>query len=368
MGIAMGEPYFQCKARLEAARAVVCSANFSLYTDLSERIMILLDEALPDVQQYSVDEVFARVDNQHDWEPYCRTLRNSIRRGTGITVSVGIAPTRTLCKLANETAKHHPEYDGVVALTTPDDWQPLLEETPVGDVWGVGRRLTPRMHALGIRTAAGLARCGLNYLRKHFGVHGERLALELNGTSCLDDAEPPVRQQIMVSRSLKDGVSDLATLREALCRFVEKAGRILRQEWMMCSTLYVLLRTSRYREGEQLYAANQGVALGCPTDDTRELTHAATALLEQQLFRPGFEYKKIGVLLTGLQKVELVQPTFEHPHVAPSKLMAVLDKLQKAGHHIHFANQGRKEPWHRSFASPAYTTRWQDIPETSPRL
>ncbi|MBQ3218402.1 MAG: Y-family DNA polymerase [Akkermansia sp.] len=367
MGIAMGEPYFRCKERLEAAGAVVCSANFSLYADLSERIMMLLEAALPEVQQYSVDEAFARVDNLRDWTPFCRELRETIRRGTGITVSVGIAPTRTLCKLANETAKHHPQYNGVVALTTPVAWNPLLAETPVGDVWGVGRRLTPRMHALGIRTAAGLAASGLHYLRKHFGVHGERLALELTGTSCLDDTEPPVRQQIMVSRSLKEGVADFGTLREALCRFVEKAARILRQEGMMCSALYVLLRTSRYREAEQLYSANQGVPLPCHTDDTRELTRAATALLEL-LFRPGFEYKKIGVLLTGLQKAEQVHPTFEHPHVAPSKLMAVLDKLQKAGHNIHFANQGRKEPWHRSFASPAYTTRWQDIPETSPRL
>lgn len=367
MGIAMGEPYFQCKARLEAANAVVCSANFPLYADLSERIMMLLEEALPEVQQYSIDEAFARVDDRRDWEPFCRELRESIRRGTGVTVSVGIAPTRTLCKLANETAKHHPQLGGVLALTAPEAWAPLLAETPVGEIWGVGRRLAPRMHALGIRTAAGLAASGLLYLRKHFGVHGERLALELNGTSCLDDAAPPLRQQIMVSRSLKEGVRDRETLREALCRFVEKAARTLRSEGMMCSSLYVLLRTSRFRDAENLYVANQGVPLPCPTDDTRELTRAAAALLEH-LYRPGFEYKKIGVLLAGLEKAEHVQPTFDHPNVAPSKLMAVLDKLQQAGHNIHFANRGRLEPWHRSFASRSYTTRWEDIPETSSRV
>lgn len=366
LGIAMGEPYFKCRERLESANAVVCSANFPLYADLSERIMILLEESLPTVQQYSIDEAFARVDDARDWVPYCRELRVAIRRGTGVTVSVGIAPTRTLCKLANETAKHCPHYDGVLALCTPEQWQPLLAETPVGDIWGVGRRLAPRMHALGIRTAAGLAASGLQYMRKHFGVHGERLALELNGTSCLDAEEPPVRQQIMVSRSLKEDVRDLPTLRESLCRFVEKAGRILRQEGMMAGALYVMLRTSRYRDEQNLYAANQGVALPCPTDDTRVLTAHATALLEN-LYRNGFEYKKVGVLLTGLEKIEHVQPTFEHPNVAPSKLMAVLDKLQQAGHNIHFANQGAAEPWHRSFVSRGYTTRWEDIPETSRR-
>ncbi|MBR5894234.1 MAG: Y-family DNA polymerase [Akkermansia sp.] len=367
IGIAMGEPYFKCRARLEAANAVVCSSNFSLYTDLSDRIMMLLEEALPGVQQYSIDEAFSHVDDVHDWVSVCRNLRATISRGTGITVSVGIAPTRTLCKLANETAKHCPAYDGLLVLSSPEDWTPLLEETPVDDVWGVGRRLAPRMHALGIRTAAGLAACGLQYLRKHFGVHGERLSLELNGVSCLDESPSQTRQQIMVSRSLREGITELLPLREALCRFVEKAGRILRAESLMCSSVHVVLRTSYFRDDGARYAANRGTALSCPTDDTRLLTHAAASLLEG-LYRPGYEYRKVGVLLTGLQKISEVQPTFEHPRVAPSKLMAVLDKLQKAGHNIHFANQGKQELWHRSFASPAYTTRWADIPETSPYL
>lgn len=366
LGIAMGEPYFKCKERLSAADAVVCSANFPLYADLSERIMQILEGALPDVQQYSIDEAFARVDSSRDWVPFCRELREEILRGTGVTVSVGIAPTRTLCKLANETAKHRRDYRGVMALTSREEWQPLLEDTPVGDVWGVGARLGVRMHALGIRTAAGLAACGLHYIRKHFGVHGERLVLELNGTSCLDDAEPPVRQQIMVSRSLKEGVRDYPTLRGALCGFVEKAARTLRAEEMMCSGLYVLLRTSHYCDASSHYAANQGVPLPCPTDDTRLLVHAAAALLDN-LYKPGFEYKKIGVLLTGLEKVQQVQPTFEHPDVAPSRLMAVIDRLQQSGHDIHFGSRGVKTPWHRSFVSRAYTTKWDDIPETSLR-
>lgn len=366
LGIAMGEPYFKCKECLQAANAVVCSANFALYADLSDRIMQLLEAALPEVQQYSIDEAFARVGDTRDWVPFCRKLREVIRRGTGVTVSVGIAPTRTLCKLANETAKHHPELAGVLALTSESEWRPLLQETPVEDIWGVGRRLAPRMHALGIRTAAGLAGSGLHYLRKHFGVHGERLALELRGTSCLDDVEAPLRQQIMVSRTLREGVTDFSLLREVLCGFVEKAARTLRRERMMCSMVYVVLRTSRYRDEAELYSAGQGMPLVCPTDDNRRLTEVAVALLEN-LYRPGYEYRKVGVLLANLEKIEQVQPTFEHPNVAPSRLMAVLDKLQQAGHHIHFANRGSSDPWSREFLSPAYTTRWEDIPETSRR-
>lgn len=361
MGIAMGEPYFKCRDRLQQARAVVCSANFPLYSDLSDRIMGILDEALPDVRQYSIDEAFSVVGNG-EWEPFCRKLRARIARWTGVTVSVGIAPTRTLCKLANETAKKDPSCCGVLALETPEAWQPLLAATPVDDVWGVGRRLAPRLHGFGLRTAEDLAGASLDWLRQRFGVHGERLALELRGVSCLDDDMPSPRSQIMVTRSLKDGVNDMGTLRQALCRFAEKAGRILRAEGMVASKILVLLRTSRYETGTGLYAAEREDSFPRPTDDTRILTRHAAALLEK-LYKPGFNYKKIGMLLAGLERLENVQPTFEHPHVKPDRLMAALDSLQKSGFNIHFANQGKEAPWKREFESRHYTTDWKDIPE-----
>lgn len=363
MGIAMGEPYFKCKERLASADAVVCSANFSLYSDLSERIMRILEESLPETHQYSIDEAFAKVEAGH-WASFCRELRKKIRRWTGVTVSVGIAPTKTLCKLANETAKHTPQMQGVCDLSTPEQWLPVLQASPVEDVWGVGRKLAPRMHSLGIRTAAGLAEAPLTWLRKEFGVHGERLALELRGVSCSDADEHNVRGQVMVSRSLKEGIRDIATLRESLCRFVEKAGRILRSEGLMASQLFVILRTSRFNETDNLYSAHQGVELPCYTDDTRVFTHYATSLLEN-IYRTGYEYKKVGVLLAGLEEVHLVQPTFEHPNVGPDKLMQVLDKLQQNGLNIGFANRGKSTPWHKEFLSRCYTTCWDDIPETS---
>ncbi|MBR5212889.1 MAG: Y-family DNA polymerase [Akkermansia sp.] len=363
MGIAMGEPYFKCKERLASADAVVCSANFSLYSDLSERIMRILEESLPETHQYSIDEAFAKVEAGH-WASFCRELRKKIRRWTGVTVSVGIAPTKTLCKLANETAKHTPQMQGVCDLSTPEQWLPVLQASPVEDVWGVGRKLAPRMHSLGIRTAAGLAEAPLTWLRKEFGVHGERLALELRGVSCSDADEHNVRGQVMVSRSLKEGIRDIATLRESLCRFVEKAGRILRSEGLMASQLFVILRTSRFNETDNLYSAHQGIELPCYTDDTRVFTHYATSLLEN-IYRTGYEYKKVGVLLAGLEEVHLVQPTFEHPNVGPDKLMQVLDKLQQNGLNIGFANRGKSTPWHKEFLSRCYTTCWDDIPETS---
>lgn len=366
LGIGMGEPYFQCQARLERAQAVVCSANFQLYGDLSDRIMRILEESLPNVQQYSIDEAFAQVGDSElstiDWYACARALRQRIRRWTGITTSVGLAPTRTLTKLANETAKHHPEYRGVLQLSTAAEWEPLLAQTPVDDIWGVGRRLAPRMRGLGIRTAAGLAKAPLEWLRRQFGVHGERLALELRGTSCLDDEPDAERGQIMVSRSLKEGITDLPTLRESLCRFVEKAARKLRDNRLMATQLFVVLRTSRYEQASMLYARCEGVPLAAPSDDTRELTQRACAILES-IYRRGYQYKKIGVILTGLQPIEAIQPTFDHPDVRPDPLMKVLDSLQRQGHHIHFANRGTQTPWHQDHVSRHYTTSWEDIPE-----
>lgn len=360
-GIAMGEPYFKCRERLEKMNAVVCSANFPLYSDLSDRFISILEQELPEVQQYSIDEAFAIVEPGVDWLAVARRLRSRIRRWTGITVSVGIAPTRTLCKLANETAKHHPEMNGVLALLAPGDWEPVLQNTPVGEIWGVGRRLLPRMVALGIRTAAGLAAADAAWLRKQFGVHGERMALELRGVPCIDEEPAAPRSQVMVSRSLKAAVADLGALREILCLFVEKAGRIMRQEAMMASEVQVVLRTSRY-ESTNLYSNAAALRLEMHTDDSRIFTAAACRLLEE-IYLPGYPYRKIGVLLAGLLPQECVQPTFEHPDAAPSALMVVLDRLQKSGLDVHFANRAASEPWKREFTSPCYTTRWDDLPE-----
>lgn len=361
LGIAMGEPYFKCRQRLQAAQAIVCSANFSLYGDLSDRIMGILEEALPQVQQYSIDEAFAEV-GEGEWEQECRRLRRRILRWTGVTVSVGIAPTRTLCKLANETAKKNPQYRGVLSLPDAAAWETLLPAVPVGDVWGVGRRLAPRLQGYGIRTAADLAGAGLDWLRQQFGVHGERLALELRGISCREEETDSSRSQIMVTRSLKDGIGELPLLREVLCRFTEKAGRSLREEGMVATRLHVILRTSRYETGQKLYAAHQGIGLPEATDDTRLLTRHAASLLES-LYQPGYHYKKIGVVLTGLESAENIQPILGQPPAGRNQLMGVLDTLQKAGHPIHFANQGSETPWRREFVSPCYTTEWADIPE-----
>ena len=363
-GIAMAEPYFKCRERLEHIGGIVCSANFALYSDFSERVISILEQNLPSVEQYSIDEAFAKLgdENLNDWEAEGRALRRRIKRWTGISVSVGLAPSKTLAKLANELAKKSPEARGMISLRSESDWRPILERTPISNIWGIGRRLAPRMQGLGIRTAAQLADSSLELLRRNFGVSGERIALELRGSSCIEDNCPNPRGQIMVSRSLKEGVKDWEQLRATLCRFVEKATRNLRDEKMMARSILVILRTSAFESEEQSHASSLSINLSHHSDDTREITAAAITLLKQA-YRSGYNYKKVGILLSELQPIANLHPSFDRPRIETSPLMSTLDTLQRAGHNIHFANQGQGEAWHRAFSSPCYTSDWESLPE-----
>lgn len=366
LGIRMGEPYFKIAELIRRENVIVCSGNFSLYADISARVMNILEEEMPAVAQYSIDEAFASVEgsNYGEWETFARQLRRKIRRWTSITVSVGLAPTHTLAKLANETAKHTPQAHGVLSIADPERRKALLQQTDIGEIWGVGRRLAPRMRALGLATAADLAASSPEELRQRFGVHGERLYWELNGRSVLEDeglhAE---RQQLMCSRSLKEGIEEKERLREILCRFVEQSARKLRGENMYCSIVGVILRTSRFlQDTSKAYGNFQTVTLDEATQDTRVLTQAASSVLDK-IWSPGFSYKKLGVILLGLQNQDSVQPLLGREFPKPGPLMETLDALHAAGHAVHFANQGNGLPWRREHSSPAYTTSWNDLPE-----
>lgn len=366
LGIRMGEPYFKIADLIRRENVIVCSGNFSLYADISARVIHILEEEMPSVSQYSIDEAFAFVEgsNYSQWETYARQLRRKIRQWTSITVSVGLAPTHTLAKLANETAKHTPQAHGVLSIADPERRHALLRRTDIGDIWGVGRRLAPRMRALGLSTAADLAACPPEELRRHFGVHGERLYWELNGRSVLEDEGLHAdRQQLMCSRSLKESIEDKDRLREILCRFVDRSARKLRSEDMYCNTVGVILRTSRFLPNAgQTYGNFETVTLHEATQDTRIITHAASRVLET-IWRPGFAYKKIGVILLDLQHRTSVQPLLGHVISRKEGLMETLDALHAAGHAVHFANQGAGLPWRREHSSPAYTTSWSELPE-----
>lgn len=300
LGIRMGAPYFQTAELIKRENVVVCSGNFPLYGNISSRVMSILEDEMPEVSQYSIDEAFSFVErgNYPEWEEFARRLRRKIYRWTSITVSVGLAPTHTLAKLANETAKRTPSANGIYSLSDPERSKTLLRQTDIGDIWGVGRKLAPRMRTLGLATAADLASCPPGILRRYFGVHGERLHWELNGRSVLaNDGLHSERRQLMCSRSLKEGIEDKARLREILCRFVEQSGRKLRREGLYCNVVGVLLRTSRFLQDDgKTYGNFQTIPLAEATEDTRVITQAASHILDT-IWKPGYTYRKLGVIL-----------------------------------------------------------------------
>lgn len=368
LGIAMGQPFFQIYTLVARENIVVCSANFALYADLSARIMSILEDELDEISQFSIDEAFAHIesDDYASWEAFARRLRYKIRRWTSVSVSVGIAPTHTLAKLANEEAKHNVAHRGVLSLPSEKEWFPLLEKTDIGDVWGVGRKLTLRMKQLGMRTATDLAQAIPARMRSLFGIHGEQMQMELNGIDVLKEIDTPsTRTQIMHSRSLKTAIESKESMRSILCSFTEKAACKLRQEGLYCNTVGVILSTSRFlQDSTRIYANGLTRATDIPTQDTRKLTHTAAQILDD-LWRDGFAYKKIGVQLLGLEDERQMQLSLHGGNKHNATLMKTLDALNSGGHRISFGNSlwAKENSTRSEHRTRCYTTNWEELPE-----
>jgi DNA polymerase V len=299
--VKMGEPYFQIKHKLKQHGIVAFSSNYALYGDMSERIMMLIESMVPVVEVYSIDEAFADLTGVCDLETLGRRLRSQVLRCTGIPVGVGIAPTKTLAKLANHTAKRlQAQTGGVVNICDPikRDW--VLRNTDVAEVWGVGRRMKSHLDAMGIKSAMDLAKADPWTLRKNFSVVIEKTSRELAGTPCLELDEPdPLKQEICCSRMFGKRLQELAPIKEAVVTYMMRASEKLRAQNSLCKKIRVSLRTSMFNPEEAKYANGVIVDLPYPTDDVRLLTKAAVDALDR-VFRPGFNYSKAEVLLLNL--------------------------------------------------------------------
>lgn len=368
LGIAMGQPFFQISSLVARKKVVVCSANFALYADLSARIMSILEEALEEISQFSIDEAFAHVesDDYASWVAYARNLRRKIHRYTSVTVSVGIAPTHTLAKMANEEAKRNTAHCGVLTLPSREEWIPLLERTDIGDVWGVGRKLAPRMKQLGMRTAVDLAQASPSRMRSLFGLHGEQLHFELNGIDVLREIDTPTtRTQIMHSRSFKKALEKKEEVRSILCSFTEKVSRKLREERLCCNTVGVVVSTSRFLcDTTRIYSNALTHATDFPTQNTRNLTKTAVQILDD-LWKDGFAYKKIGVQLLGLEDEKQMNLSLHGENKNNASLMKTLDALNASGHRISFGNslEATENTPRSKYRTQGYTTNWDELPE-----
>lgn len=331
LGIKMGVPWFQIRQAFEAAGGMAFSSNYALYGDLSERVMTVIEGMVPALEVYSIDEAFSELTGVvGDLEALGREIRAQVLACTGIPTGVGIGPTKTLAKLANYAAKKwQRQTGGVVDLRCPERRAKLLAVTPVGEVWGVGRRLTERLGAMGIKTAGDLAGADVWSLRKQFSVLLEKTARELRGTACLelDDPAPP-KQEICCSRMFGQRLSRIEPIREAVATYAARACEKLRAQRSVCKRVRVSIRTGMFNPDEPKFARGVLCELPYPSDDTRLITHAALVGLEQ-IYRPGFTFAKAQVLLMDLcQRGEYTDDLFAATQPAASeKVMAVLDAV-----------------------------------------
>ncbi|MBQ7531465.1 MAG: Y-family DNA polymerase [Paludibacteraceae bacterium] len=373
LGIPMGVPFYQIKAEVEQYGIVAFSSNFALYGDLSSRIMRMLSRYTPELQQYSIDEAFLDLSHMPDTASMvalCRRLRSAIDRGIGVPVSFGIAPTKTLCKVATDYAKHFAGYHGVCAMETDAQRRKALADYPVEDVWGIGRRSVGKLQSAGITTALALAEHSEAFVRNLLHQPGVLTWRELNGEPCITDTDHPEKQSIMCSRTFAHPVTDRTQLEQALAAFCDNVAAKLRRQHSVCRQMIVFAHTSRFNADAQqpMRTIRQTVTFATPTANTQELTSALLQVVRSQ-WQPDTPYKRAGVLLLAIEPDNGVQQSLfdTRNRERDSRLQQVLDTINNrhGRHTVGFTPNMPDETtaglYEAGKKSPAYTTRMQDV-------
>ena len=368
LGIAMGQPWFQLKDFAEEHGVMALSSNYALYADLSNRVMTILRDFSPRQEVYSIDECFVDMTGTPELRAVSYAMRARVKAWTGIPVCVGIGPTKTLAKLANYVTKKHPRSKGVFnynALSTEQQTK-LLARLPVAEVWGVGRKLTKRLADYAIYTAQDLRDAHTPTLRSEFGVVMEKTQRELQGLACIELQEiTPAKQQIMASRSFGQAVQALSVLQEAMSSFVANACAKLRAQGSQAAVVQAFLMTNRFRPEQPQYNPSLAIAMPQPSSDSLVINRWACWLTEQ-MWQPGYDYKKAGVMLSeitpaGQQQGDLLTPAV----VEDDRLIQALDALNaRYGRGtVKLSAQGVGAGWQmrQERKSPGYTTDWEGM-------
>lgn len=381
LGVKMGTPWYQLKDLVRHHRLVGLSSNFTLYGDVSARVVQVLSQFTPDYETYSVDESFLRVERMRLLWPSFTSMGQAIKsrviQWTGVPVCVGFGPSRTLAKLSNFIAKKNPQFRGVFDMTAypPADLDRLLSSIDVGEVWGVGNRNGEKLRKMGINTVQDLRRTPPKLIRAHFSVVMERTVTELQGIPCMDIEEiPPAKKSIVSSKSFGLPVTTRNEMMEALATFTSRAAEKLRAQQSVCGVLQVFILTNQFRQDEPQYSNAVTIPLVYPTSDTRELAAAAAMGLDA-IFRQGFMYKKCGVMLLDLKPAGMLQRSLFDAVEANAKhsaaVMAALDGLNtRFGRDtIKVAATGTTQRWaaRAENRTQCFTTRWSELPKAMAR-
>ncbi len=368
LGIKMGEPYFRLRDLVRRNGVAVFSANFTLYGDMSRRVMSLLRKFVPATEVYSIDEAFLDFSgmNPAQLDALGHEISRTVQRHTGIPISLGIAPTKTLAKIASKLCKQYPKLNGCCYLHRPEDVEKVLRRFPVADVWGVGRRWAQLLDRHGIRTAWDFTQLPPEWIRKRMSVVGLRMWKELRGEPCIGfEQHPADKKQIATTRTFDRDTDDFEELHRRIAQYVAASAAKLRRQRSVCGEVRVFLLTNRFREDLPQHYENRLRKLSVPTDSTLLLTSCAAALL-REAFRPGIAYKRAGVILSEISSKNGVQTDLfdANDRDRHDRLMKAVDALNErfGRHHLVTAAEGF-EPFkmNRNHLSPRYTTDWAQI-------
>lgn len=373
MGIKMGTPFFKIRDKVESGNLIVRSSNYSLYGDLSSRVMSILAAAVPKIEIYSIDEAYLCVDgiDKKKLEVLCPELVRRIRKWVGIPVSIGIASTKTLAKVANHFAKKYPGYKGVCRIVTEEQRVKALKLTTIGDVWGIGRRVAPRLLAMGLTTAYDYVSMPQDWVYKNLGLGGLRVWNELNGKESVEEERDEARQSICTSRSFAETITDIQELSARVSDFAAKCAEKLRHDGTAAYCINTFLYTNRFREDKPQDFPDATIRLDMPASSTQEVVSAALKALKL-IWKPGFEYKKAGVVVFDIVNRDERQLTlFETDSAKKEKqdvLSQVMDNVNvSSGQNVlrvatqrpgHYADGIRRE-----HASRLFSTDWDSIIE-----
>ena len=370
LGIKMGEPFYQVKDMLERNGVAVFSSNYNLYGDMSRRVMSLLSTYTPRLDIYSIDEAFldlSGMGNADTLTNYCKSMVKDITKGTGIPISLGIAPTRTLAKMASKFAKKHKGYEGVCLIDSDEKREKALRLFPIEDVWGIGRRHAKKLAYHGIHTAWDLTQRSESWIRKELTVTGVHTWKELMGESCISIEELPHKKSICTSRSFPGiGLDRLCDVEEAVANFAASCSRKLREAHTACSSITVFAYTSRFRMDVPQHCIYRSVNFTVPTNDIREIISAAVKILQED-WKEGFHYKKAGVIVWNICEDSAIQGNLfdSIDRAKQSALVKAVDEVNRKNGHdtIRMAVQGYGENWklRNEYVSKQYTTNIRDI-------
>jgi len=366
LGIPMGAPVFKYRDTFRQKGVTLFSSNYELYADMSSRVVEVLREMLPDVEVYSIDECFVGLNGfeKHDLLTLGIKIRDTVKRWTGISVGVGIAPTKTLAKVANKQAKM---TEGVCVIQNPEYCQIILDQFPIGDLWGVGRRYTQRLANYGILTAGDLIKQPDKWIKQEMTIQGLRLACELRGMSCIPlEYQPEPQKGLAVTRSFSHKLTEWPDIKEALVHHATRAGEKLRHKGLKARHIQVFMHTSRFGK-DDYYGNATGLSLTRHTSHTPELIHYATHL-GHKIYKNGYRFAKCGIMLNDIvAKAETQRDLLidESGDKRAEGLMQAMDSinLRMGKHTAFYAGSGIKKSWsmNRNMVSPCYTTRWQEM-------